>query len=218
MSPDAQPTPEVPAGHGYAVVESRDVFQGRVASVRSDLVEMPGGSVSQRDVVQLPGAVGVVALDDDGRVLLVRQYRHPVGRRLWEIPAGLLDSTTETPTDAARRELYEEGGVRASVWHTLVDLLTSPGMADETIRVLLATALVPVGEGEEFARFDEEAEMERRWVPLQEAVRWCLDGSLENGITVAGLLAAAVAGTDTESLRAADAPWRARKLPTEPAT
>ncbi|WP_448631694.1 NUDIX domain-containing protein [Cellulomonas soli] len=95
--------------HTYPVVDSQEVFRGRVTSARSDRVVMPDGSVSQRDVVQLPGAVGVVALDATGRVLLVRQYRHPVGRRLWEIPAGLLDSTEESPSDAARRELFEEG-------------------------------------------------------------------------------------------------------------
>jgi 8-oxo-dGTP pyrophosphatase MutT (NUDIX family) len=200
--------------HRYDVVSSRNVFQGRVTSMRSDVVTMPGGSTSQRDVVELPGAVGIVALDDAGRVLLVRQYRHPVRRPLWEIPAGLLDSTTESPREAGERELFEEGGLRAATWHTLVDLLTSPGMADETIRVLLAQDLTPVAASDEFARFDEEAEMERRWVGLDEAVAQCFDGTIENGITVAGLLAArALPGA---TLRSADAPWPARKTTVGP--
>lgn len=198
--------------HDYRVLDSRRVFTGRVAAVRSDQVAMPGGATSQRDVLELPGAVGIVALDADGRVLLVRQYRHPVGRRLWEIPAGLLDSTTETPVEAGERELAEEGFLRAGSWHTLADLLTSPGMADETIRVLLARDLTPVPEAERFVGFHEEAEMERTWLPLEDAVRRCLDGTLENAITVAGLLATHAALRDGfAGLRAADAPWPARK-------
>ncbi|NUU16785.1 NUDIX hydrolase [Cellulomonas humilata] len=173
---------------------------------------MPGGTDAQRDVVELPGAVGIVALRDDGRVLLVRQYRHPVRRRLWEIPAGLLDSTSETPQDAGERELFEEGGLRASGWHTLVDTLTSPGMSDETIRILLARGLTSIDADEEYSRFDEEAEMERSWGDLDEAVRWCLDGTLENGLTIAGLLAARVAReTRFADLRPSSTPWRARR-------
>ena len=199
-------------GHAYDVLASRQVFAGRVLSVRSDRVLMPGGTDRQRDVVELPGAVAIVALDDDGRVLLVRQYRHPVRRRLWEIPAGLLDSTTESAQEAGERELFEEGGVRATQWHTLVDVLTSPGMSDETIRVLLAGGLTAVAADEEYDRFDEEAEMERRWVDLDEAVRWCLDGTLENGITISGILAAhALRDAGVESLRPSGAPWRARR-------
>src|SRR5450631_3764506 len=123
------------ARHEYEVITSRSVFVGRITAMRSDEVAMPGGVSSQRDVVELPGAVGIVALDDKSRVLLVRQYRHPVQRRLWEIPAGLLDSPDETAAQAAERELFEEGHVRAAQWLTLVDTLTSPGMSDETVRI-----------------------------------------------------------------------------------
>lgn len=172
---------------------------------------MPDGVDSQRDVVELPGAVGIVAIDTEDRVLLVRQYRHPVGRRLWEIPAGLLDSTTESPLQAGQRELAEEGRARAGRWHTLVDILTSPGMADETVRLLLARDLTPVPAGERHVSVHEEADMERACVPLDEAVARVLSGDIENSITVAGLLAAAVALRDGVPLRAADAPWTARK-------
>ena len=202
------------AAHQYEVTESRRIFEGRVAAMRSDQVSMPAGGTSQRDVVELPGAVGIVALDESERVLLVRQYRHPVRRRLWEIPAGLLDSTLESPTQAGERELFEEGGVRAGQWLTLVDTLTSPGVSDETIRILLARDLVEVPASERFVGVHEEAEMEIEWVPLDRAVDLCLVGDLENGITVAGLLAARVALTrGLADLRAADAPWQARKRP-----
>jgi len=196
---------------------SRLVFAGRVAALRSDQVAMPGGACSQRDVVELPGAVGIVALDDDERVLMVRQYRHPVRRRLWEIPAGLLDSPEETAAGAAERELFEEGHLRAASWFTLVDTLTSPGMSDETVRILLARDLVDVPVATRHRGMDEEAEMELDWVPLNAAVARCLSGELENGITVAGLFAARLALNEgLVGLRGPAAPWRARKGPRSP--
>ncbi|MCC2312911.1 NUDIX domain-containing protein [Cellulomonas xiejunii] len=187
------------------------MFRGRVTALRSDVIEMPDGGSAQRDVVELPGAVGIVALDEDDRVLLVRQYRHPVGRRLWEVPAGLLDSTTEAPREAGERELYEEGRLRARSWHTLVDVLTSPGSTDETIRILLARDLEAVPADEWFSGPDEEAELERRWCGLDEVLRGCLDGTVENGITVAAVTAVAAWRRVGGALRPADAPWLARK-------
>lgn len=202
------------ASHEYQVIGSRRIFEGRVAAVRSDQVVMPGGGSSQRDVFELPGAVGIVALDENEKVLLVRQYRHPVRRRLWEIPAGLLDSTRESVTQAAQRELSEEGYVRAAEWFTLVDTLTSPGMSDETVRILLARDLEDVPAPQRHVGIHEEAEMELAWVPLDRAVERCLSGDLENGITVAGLLAARLAlNRGLVGLRGPAAPWRARKGP-----
>jgi 8-oxo-dGTP pyrophosphatase MutT (NUDIX family) len=202
------------APHEYEVIASRRVFEGRVAALRSDQVAMPGGVSSQRDVVELPGAVAIVALDEDDRVLLVRQYRHPVQRRLWEIPAGLLDSPRESAIDAADRELFEEGHFRAAEWCTLVDMLTSPGMSDETVRIFLARDLLQVPASERHVGEHEEVEMEMTWVPLDAAVERCYSGELENGITVAGLLAARLALTrGLVGLRDATAPWRARKGP-----
>jgi len=200
------------APHEYEVIASRRVFEGRVAAMRSDQVAMPGGVSSQRDVVELPGAVGIVALDEHDCVLLVRQYRHPVRRRLWEIPAGLLDSTSESAAGAAERELFEEGHVRAAEWFTLVDTLTSPCMTDETVRIFLARDLTQVPALDRHVGVHEEVEMEMTWVPLDTAVERCLSGQLENGITVAGLLAARLALTrGLAGLRASTAPWRARK-------
>jgi ADP-ribose pyrophosphatase len=193
--------------HDYEVVSSDTVYQGRVIDLRRDIVAMPGGTTSQRDVVLHPGAVGVVALRGD-EVLLVNQYRHPVGRRLDELPAGLLDVPGEPGLEAAKRELVEEAGLAASSWHVLVDVLTSPGMTDESIRIFLARDVYEV---ERSIQEHEELEMTSHWVPLASAVGAALDGTLENAACVVGVLAAAEAvRRDFVGLRPADAPWRAR--------
>jgi 8-oxo-dGTP pyrophosphatase MutT (NUDIX family) len=193
--------------HDYEVVSSETVFEGRVIALRRDIVAMPGGVTAQRDVVVHPGAVGVVALRGD-EVLLVNQYRHPVGRRLDELPAGLLDVSGEPGLLCAQRELKEEAGCGADTWNVLVDVLTSPGMTDESIRIFLAR---DVHEVERDVQEHEEIEMTSRWVPLAAAVRAALDGSLENAACVVGVLAAAEATRNGfTGLRPADAPWRAR--------
>ena len=193
--------------HSYDVVDSDTPFVGRVISVRRDQVTMPDGVTSQRDVVVHPGAVGVVALQDD-QVLLVNQYRHPVGRHLDELPAGLLDVAQEPAFAAAQRELAEEAGYAAATWHVLVDVFTSPGMTDEAIRLYLAQDLTAV---ERDVQEHEELEMTARWEPLDDLVAAALAGELENGICVTGVLGAAVVRQlGTAHLRPADAPWRAR--------
>lgn len=193
--------------HDYEVVSSDAVFAGSVISVRSDVVSMPGGTTGRRDVVEHPGAVAVVALRED-EVLLVTQYRHPVGRHLDEVPAGLLDVAGEAALTAAQRELAEEAGYAAQTWHVLLDLLTSPGMTDEAIRIYLARDLVPVDRD---VQEHEEQEMTVRWEPLDSAVRAALSGELENAVAAAGVLAAAWARADGfASLRPALSPWRAR--------
>jgi 8-oxo-dGTP pyrophosphatase MutT (NUDIX family) len=192
-------------------VHSRRIFEGRVLALRSDEVAMPDGTTSQRDVTELPGAVAIVPLHADGTVVLVRQYRHPVGRYLLEVPAGLLDSTSESPKEAGARELLEEVGLRADRWHSLADVLTTPGMSDETIRVLLARDLTSVDVSERPAAIHEEADMRVERMSLQHALELVLDGDVENGITVAALLATHVALSTSYGLRPADAPWPARK-------
>jgi len=195
--------------HDHRVLSSDVVYQGRVISVRKDLVSMPGDTSSQRDVVLHPGAVGVVALDDTSRVLLVTQYRHPVRRRLEELPAGLLDVEGEPALEAARRELAEEAGLAAKTWHVLVDTLTSPGMTDEAIRIFLARDLHEVHRD---VQEHEEAELTTAWVDLDEAVRRVLAGDIENAMCVVGVLAADRAvrqGFDV--LRYAESPWPARR-------
>ena len=194
----------------YEVRSSETVLDGRVLHVRRDAVVMPDGSTSVREVVSHPGAVGVVALDDDGTVVLVEQYRHPVGARLLELPAGLLDVDGEPALETARRELAEETGLTARDWHVLVDVHTSPGGSDEAARVYLARGLAAHPDGRPEGR-DEEADLDVVRLPLDEAVARVTDGSLTQSLAVAGLLAAALArGAGWSGLRDASAPWPAR--------
>ncbi|MEU5057837.1 NUDIX domain-containing protein [Streptomyces sp. NPDC056121] len=186
-------------------------FVGNKTSVRTDDVVMPGGSVVRRDYQVHPGSVAVLALDDQGRVLILKQYRHPVRHKLWEIPAGLLDIPGENPLHAAQRELYEEAHVKAEDWRVLTDVYTTPGGCSEAVRIFLARDLSEA-EGERFEVEDEEADMELARVPLAELVRGVLAGELHNNCLVVGALAltAVQAGDGVESLRPAEAPWPAR--------
>ncbi len=186
-------------------------FVGNKTSVRTDDVVMSGGSVVRRDYQVHPGSVAVLALDGAGRVLVLRQYRHPVRHKLWEIPAGLLDVPGENPLHAAQRELYEEAHVKAEDWRVLADVYTTPGGCDEAVRIFLARDLSEV-EGERFEVSEEEADMEQARVPLQELVSGVLAGDLHNNCLVVGVLSltAVLAGDGPDSLRPADAPWPAR--------
>jgi 8-oxo-dGTP pyrophosphatase MutT (NUDIX family) len=189
--------------HEFRTIASRDVHIGKVVGLRVDEVAMPGGGTALREVVEHLGAVAVVALDDDGQVVLIHQYRHPLGHRLWELPAGLLDSPDEVPVEGARRELAEEVGLAAATWSTLVDVAASPGFTDEVVRVFLARDLSTV---ERELQGDEEADLVIRRVPLAEAVRMALAGEIVNGAAVGGLLAAQAVVAGAEA-READAPW-----------
>lgn len=189
---------------------STERFTGRVWDVRSDEVTLADGQSVVRDVVVHPGAVGIIALDDDDQVLLLRQYRHPVGMYLWEPPAGLLDVTGEPPWRCAQRELAEEAGLQAEQWWTLADWFNTPGGSTESFRCFLARGLseVPGGRPE---RDDEERDMPIRWVPLADAVAAVLAGQLHNPTSVTGILAADSARVrGWQHLRAYDAPWPAR--------
>jgi 8-oxo-dGDP phosphatase len=195
----------------YPVLATEPIFTGNVISVRLDRVQMSDGTVAVREVVDHPGAVGVVALDDDGTILLVNQYRHPVRARLDELPAGLLDVDGEPALLAAQRELAEEAAVTATDWHVLVDLYTSPGMSNEAIRLFLARGLVPVPDDERFQPEHEEITLTVHRVPIAEAVERVFAGELTNAAAVAGILATAHGeATGWVGLRPADAPWPAR--------
>ncbi len=122
------------SGHDFPVEGSTDVYAGRVMALRSDQVVMPGGRVATREIVEHPGAVAVAALDADDRIMMIHQYRQAVRRRLWELPAGLLDVAGEDPLLTAQRELAEEAGLAATEWSVLLDLVPSPGFSDESIR------------------------------------------------------------------------------------
>jgi ADP-ribose pyrophosphatase len=197
---------DVPAE--WEVVSSAEHVRLRIIDVRTDEVRMPEGDLARRDYVLHPGSVGVVAVDDEGRVLLIRQYRHPVRSMLWEVPAGLRDVRGEPLLDCAKRELAEEAGYRAADWHVLLDLCLSPGMSDERTRIFLARGLSLIPEGElGFVHRHEEIDMPVVRVPLAEAVRRVLGGMIHNAQAAAGILAAYAASADGfASLRAADAP------------
>ena len=182
-------------------------YAGPIFAVYTETVTMPGGGTAERDLVENKGAVGVVAIDDVGRVALIKQYRHPVRRRLWELPAGLRDVSGEDPVLTAGRELAEEADLRAARYDLLVDLHTSPGFCDETIRLFLARDLSPVPDAQRHQRTDEEADIEIAWFDLDEAVAMVLRGEITNAAAVGGLLAAARARADGWAmLRPADTP------------
>ncbi|MFF2206033.1 NUDIX domain-containing protein [Streptomyces sp. NPDC058145] len=186
-------------------------FTGNKTSVRTDEVVMPDGSVVRRDYQVHPGSVAVLALDEEDRVLLINQYRHPVRHKLWEIPAGLLDVPGENPLHAAQRELYEEAHVKAEDWRVLTDVYTTPGGCDEAVRIFLARDLSEA-EGERFEAEHEETDMEHARVPVDDLVRLVLSGDVHNNCLVVGVLSlvAARGGDGLDSLRPADAPWPAR--------
>lgn len=192
--------------HEFTVESSNDVYAGRVMALRTDRVVMPGGRVATREIMEHPGAVAIAAVDDDDRIVLILQYRHAVGRRLWELPAGLLDVAGEDPAVTAERELTEEAGLTAGDWSVLVDTAPSPGFSDESVRVYLARGLTEVGRpaGDD----DEEADLEVHRVPLADALEMVLDGTIVNGATVAGVLALHVLAG--RSGRPTDAPWTDR--------
>jgi ADP-ribose pyrophosphatase len=193
------------------VMSSEVVFDGLVWDVRRDVVDLGHGEPVTREVLVHTGAVGIVALDEEDRLLLVRQYRHPVRSYLWEPPAGLLDVDGEDPLDTARRELAEEGDLRADEWHVLVDYFNSPGGSTEAFRCYLARDLHPVPEHERHDREGEERDMRTAWVPLDDARDLVLAGRLHNPTAVAGVLAACAArDAGWSTLRPADAPWPER--------
>ncbi|AZS40065.1 NUDIX hydrolase [Microbacterium oxydans] len=169
------------------VLHSDLVYRGRVWDVRSDRVRYGDGEIV-RQYVDHTGAVAIVALDDEGRVLLIQQYRHPIRHRDWELPAGLLDVEGEEPLAAARRELAEEADLVAERWEPLVSSWTTPGGNDEIIHVFLATGVSSADAAHD--REDEEADIRVAWVPLSDAVSAVLEGRMRNGILAIGVLAA----------------------------
>jgi 8-oxo-dGDP phosphatase len=195
----------------WQVTATATPFTGNKTGVRTDEVVMPDGSRTTRDYQVHPGSVAILALDDEGRVIVVRQYRHPVRQRLWEIPAGLLDVPGENPLHAAQRELYEEAHVKAEDWRVLTDVYTTPGGCDEAVRIFLARG-ISAADGARFEVSEEEADMELARVPVDELVRGVLAGELHNNCLVVGVLSlrAALLGDGLDALRPADAPWPAR--------
>jgi 8-oxo-dGDP phosphatase len=175
----------------WPVAGSVVLARARIVTLKQDDVQLPDGELVVREVVEHPGAVAIVAIDDADRVLMIRQYRHPVRSMLWELPAGLRDVPGEPPLETARRELLEEAGYQAGDWHELADYLSSPGISTEQVRVYLARNLTVVPAGQhEYVRQHEEAYLTVAWVPLAEAVRAVLAGDLRNGVAIVGILSA----------------------------
>ncbi|HEX5253446.1 MAG TPA: NUDIX hydrolase [Mycobacterium sp.] len=193
------------ADHVFETESSETLYTGKIFALRSDRVRMPAGKVVTREIVEHFGAVAVVAMDDDGNIPMVYQYRHAFGRRLWELPAGLLDVHGEAAHLTAARELMEEAGLRAEDWTVLVDLDSTPGFSDESVRVYLATGLAQVDRP---AAHDEEADMTLEWYSLADAARKVLSGEIVNAIAVAGILAAHAATTGFARPRPVDSPWQ----------
>ncbi|HET8600620.1 MAG TPA: NUDIX hydrolase [Segeticoccus sp.] len=189
----------------------RTVYEGAIWDVVQDRVDLGEAGEVTRDYVDHTGAVSIIALRQrDGRdeILLICQYRHPVGVFEWEPPAGLLDQDGEQPWEAAARELHEEADLTAGRWQVLVDYFSSPGGMSEALRVYLATDLADVPEAERHTRSAEEHGMPARWVRLDDARDAVLAGRLHNPSAVIGILAAHAAREQGwETLRPVDAPW-----------
>jgi 8-oxo-dGDP phosphatase len=195
----------------FDTVSSRTVYSGHILTLRADEVRMPGGEVKTREVIEQFGAVGIVALDSEDRVVLIRQYRHPVGEWLVELPAGLLDEPGEKAYGAAARELAEETALTAGRWDVLVDLRVSPGLSNEAVRVYLARDLADVPDADRHVGTDEETDLGVHRMDLDEAVAAVFTGEIQNSLAVAGLLAVAYARDHGwATLRPADSPWPAR--------
>ena len=191
------------------IVSSDVVFEGKIWDVRRETFDYNGQQIT-REFVDHTGAVSVLAVDDEERVLLIKQYRHPIRAREWEIPAGLLDVADEDPLEAAKRELAEEVDLAAASWSVLSDYVTTPGGNNEAIRVYLARDLT---ETDAFAREDEEADIEKRWVPLDEALDAVVARRIQNPSLVVAVYAAAISRSrGWSTLGAADAPWPQREV------
>ncbi|OBH06640.1 NUDIX hydrolase [Mycobacterium sp. E3247] len=192
------------AEHVFETASSETLYTGKIFALRSDRVRMPGGATAIREVVEHYGAVAIVALNSDNEIAMVYQYRHAFGRRLWELPAGLLDVAGEPPQETAVRELQEEVGLQAGTWQVLVDLNSAPGFSDESVRVYLATELTEAPRPE---AHHEEADMTMGWFSLADAVCGVFSGEIVNSIAIAGILAAHAVTEGVAEPRPVDSPW-----------
>lgn len=178
--------------HAWPVSASESKYASPYVSLSIDTIVDPQGEEHARAVVRPNGAIGVLAIDADDRLLLVEQYRHPVGRRMLEIPAGTLDVEGEAPLDAAIRELAEEADVVAADWKLMLDLYATPGYSTEHWQVFSASGLSAVPAAERTVRVAEEADMSQWWLPFDQAVDAVLAGRFTDSMTVSAILAAQV--------------------------
>jgi 8-oxo-dGDP phosphatase len=189
----------------YETLKTETVYEGRVITLVRDTVAMPGGGTSDREVVRHIGAVCVAAVDDEDRIVMVRQYRHPVGGYLWELPAGLRDADGEAPLATAQRELAEEAGLSAERWSLLVNSYSTPGFCSEQVLIYLAEGLSEADRPEGFVVEHEELDMTVERVSLADAVTRVLSGGIRNSSAVIGVLAVAQVRATKPELRPADA-------------
>lgn len=195
----------------WPVRRSEDLASGRVISMARDTIATPDGGEMVREYVRHPGAVAVIAVDADDCVILVQQYRHPVGTKLLEPPAGLLDVAGEPYLLAAQRELAEEAALAADDWKVLLDLVTTPGGSDESVRIFLATGLTSTARPDGFELEGEEADMAVRRAPLADLVAALLDGRVQNSLLASGVLALTAARASGATLRDPESPWPIRE-------
>lgn len=198
----------------WPVTRHEVLATGRVSDFVQDRITTPDGGSILRQYVTHPGAVAIIAWDEQDRIACVQQYRHPVQMALVEPPAGLLDGDHEVWLDAAVRELAEEALLAADQWRVLVDVFTTPGGCQESIRVYLATALRPAPRPDGFVVEGEEAHMDLGWVPRADLVEGILAGRLQSPSLVSGVLALETARLSgrLDRLRTPDAPWPARQV------
>lgn len=198
--------------HTFTVHDSEVLVESPILGLRRDEVEMPGGKRSYREIVEHFGAVAIVAhrinaSTGASEIAMVKQYRHCVGQRLWELPAGILDVAHEPELTCAQRELEEEAGLAAESWGVLVDLVTSPGFCEEAVRVFLAEDLREIARPE---ATDEEADMAFRWMGLDEATAMIFRGEVVNSIAIAGILSAREVLSGRATARPVDTPFEFR--------
>jgi len=196
----------------WPIESTEQLAVGQVTSYVCDRVQMVDGTTANRQYIVHPGAVAVLVLDDQDRILTLRQYRHPVRRVMVELPAGLLDKPGEHPLEAAKRELYEEAHLQAGDWRVLIDYYNSAGSSDEALRIFVAREPV-AADGARYAGEGEEAGIVVGWVPRTELLAAVMAGEVGTASIVASVCALTVALSEPggwERLRSADAPWDAR--------
>lgn len=195
------------------ITASDVVYHGAVWNIRRETFDLPEATGLVRDMMAHNGAVAIACVDEQERILLIQQYRHPVRARLWEVPAGLLDVPGESLIDAAKRELAEEADLRAARWEVLTDSCLTPGGSSESIRLYLARDLDLIADEDRHERSEEEAGFRFRWASLDEALEAVGKGEITNSIAqlailqVARILRAEAAGEPTRT-RSVDAPRR----------
>ena len=195
------------------ITASDVVYHGAVWNIQRETFDLPEATGLVRDMMAHTGAVAIACVDEQDRILLIQQYRHPVRARLWEVPAGLLDVPGEDPFDAAKRELAEEADLRAARWEVLTDSCLTPGGSSESIRLYLARDFELVADDDRHERSEEEAGFKFRWASIDEALDAVSAGEITNSIAqlailqVASILRAEAAGEPTKT-RSVDAPRR----------